>query len=89
MTYRSTIVKLNNLIFMHRDKSHNLPKNLQSLFSCYNKNKFRRNKIRTDRKSSCLSTNGPKLWNDLNIRDSQSKTKNDFKLKIKILIVKS
>ena len=76
--------------FMHRAKSRTLPKNLQSLFSCNNKNKFRRNKIRSDRKSFCLSTIGPKLWNYLNIRYRQSKTKNDFKLKIKkILIVKS
>ena len=38
------IVKLNTLMFMHRDILYTLPKNLQSLFSCINKKKLEETK---------------------------------------------
>ena len=53
-----------------------LPINLQKLYSIklHNTYLFHRFKVRTDRKSFCLSITGPRLWNNLD--DSISKILN-------------
>ncbi len=51
------LVKLNTLNFMFRANSLILPHDLQFLFLPKNHNKFHRIKLRTDRKSFCLSNN--------------------------------
>ena len=61
------IVKMNTIKFMFSVRNNLLPINLQNLYSInlHNTYLFHRFKVRTDRKSFCLSITGPRLWNNL------------------------
>ena len=62
------IVKMNTIKFMFRARNNLLPINLQTLYSIklHNTYLFHRLKVRTDRKSFCLSITGSiELWNNL------------------------
>ena len=65
---------------MNRAINKMLPINLQKLYKikAYNKNLFYRIKVRTDRKSFCLTNVGPQLWNNLNINLKYNNNPNKF-----------
>ena len=48
---------------MFNTSKNTLTNNIQKLFISGRKYKFITKKIRTDRKSFCISSIGPKLWN--------------------------
>ena len=56
------IVKLKTSIVMFKASKNTLTNIIQKLFICGRKHTFIR-KIRTDRKSFCISIIGPQLWN--------------------------
>ena len=58
------IVKLKTLIIMFKASKTILTNTIQTLFIYCRKHTFFRKKIRTDRKSFCISIIGPTLWNN-------------------------
>ena len=57
------IVKLKTLIVMFKASKNTLTNNIQKLFISGRKHTFIRKKIRTDRKSFCISIIVITLWN--------------------------
>ena len=85
------IVKMNTIKFIFRARNNLLPINLQKLYSIklHNTYLFHRLKVRTDRKSVCLSITGPRLWNNLDYSIRQILNLNLFKRTLKKYLLNS
>ena len=87
------IVKLQTAQVLYKAKNKKLPCNIQKLFNvrqlCYNlrgKLNFDRFKIRTTRKSFCISICGVKQWNSLNVELKQCLSMMQFKRRYKQMV---
>jgi hypothetical protein len=89
------LVKYQSAQIMFKAKNNLLPRNIQILFRVreggYNlrgTHNFKVNRIRTTRKSFCISSSGVKLWNSLNDELKQCPNINQFKIRYKDIVFK-